>query len=144
LTRYVKRLRNLSLAGLIALSVLAVPAAPAVAKLKCPPGTTNPRYCKHVITVTVKIIITGHRIKIIITVNDPHVTITLRHKGKVLRTLYNKNVTGTFTVPKFTAPKKPGTYVLRIVVRAPGAATKTVNKTIVVTKHRVQLKHKHK
>lgn len=128
---YLQHCRLAVLAGLVTLAVLALSAAPAGAKLICPPGVTNPRYCTHKISVSVTIKIKSDgTVSITIKVTDPHVTVTLLRKGKVVKRIFNGNKTGTFKL-HFKEPSKPGTYVLKVVASV-GKVSKTVTKKIVV------------
>lgn len=137
MTRYMKKSLIAFLAGLMLLAAFAF-SAPAGAKLVCPPGTKNPKYCKHVLVLNVRIKVDRRTspptVTITVTVKDPTVTITLLDKhGDVIRTILPPTVfTGTrqFT---FTAPSEPGVYRVKTVATSDGS-TKTDMKTFVVKK----------
>jgi len=130
LTRYLKKCRIIGLVGLVSFVLSMLPAAPAGAKLVCPPGTHNPSYCKRVLSLSVVITIQGPTVTVVITVTDPHVKVTLKHNGKV-KTLFNRNATGEVTI-KFAKPTAPGIYRVKAVATANGL-TKTVVKQFTIS-----------
>jgi hypothetical protein len=136
LTRYMKKSLIAFLAGLMLLAAFAL-SAPAGAKLICPHGTNDPKYCKHVLVLNVRIKVDRRTspptVTITVTVKDPHVTITLLNKhGHLIKTIFDGDFTGTrqFT---FTAPSTPGVYRVKTVATSHGI-TKTDQKTFVVNK----------
>jgi hypothetical protein len=135
LTSYLHRTHRITIVVVAALATLVVAlasAAPSHANLVCPPGTSNPAYCKTVIKLRVKITFVNGNIKVVITVSDPKLTVTLRRKGHLLRRIFKRNVKHGQTLTTRT-PTKPGHYSIRVVASHNGV-TKTVNKPFTIKK----------
>ena len=132
------------LAGLASATIFGLAAVPSGARVVCPPGTHKLLYCSRQITVRVIVRINFRTfpptVTVIVRVTDPHVTITLWHKGKQIRTIFDGDYSGTKTF-RFTAPRKPGVYTIKTVASSPGLKTETVNKTFRVPRMHHKANH---
>jgi hypothetical protein len=135
LTSYLHRMPRTKIVVVTALAVLVLALASAPrsqANVVCPPGTTNPAYCTTVIKLHVKIRFVHRKIKVVITVNDPKLTVTLRRKGRLVRRIFKRNVKHGRTLTT-RSPTKPGHYTIRVVASQNGVR-KTVNKPFTIKK----------
>ncbi len=113
------------------MALLASSPAPAGAKLICSPGAQNRNYCTRVLIVSIKIEIVQRRVIIIITVTDPHLTVTLLRDGRVVERVYNGDATGRLRL-HIRTPKQKGRYVLHVVATTDGI-TRVSNTTVIVS-----------
>jgi hypothetical protein len=135
LTSYLHRTHRTKIVVVAAVATLAVALAsppPSHASLVCPPGTSNPAYCKTVIKLQVKIRFVHGKVKVVITVSDPKLTVTLRRNGHLVRRIFKRNVKHGRTL-SFHKPTKPGHYTVRVVASVNGV-TKTVNRRFTIKK----------
>jgi hypothetical protein len=135
LTSYLNRTHRTKIvvsALLAAFAVALASAPPSHANLVCPPGTSNPAYCKTVIKLQVKISFVHRNIKVVIKANDPKLTVTLRRNGRLVRRIFKRNVKHGRTLTTHS-PTKPGHYTIRVVASQNGV-TKTVNKPFTIKK----------
>jgi len=137
LTIYLNRMHRTKIVVVAALAALALAVAlasapPSQAKLVCPPGTSNPAYCKTVITLHVKLRFVHGKIKIKIKVGDPKLTVTLLRNGRRVRRIFTHRVKHGRTLTT-DRPTKPGRYTIRVKATENGAS-KTVKKHFTIKK----------
>jgi hypothetical protein len=103
------------------------PPAGASTQTECPPGVTpDSGDCTTTTTILVdaSVVFAKHHVALIITVDDPFVTVKRYHNGVFQRTLFARNADGTFRVR--SKQTKPGTYRFNICGSGAGAAGQVV------------------